>query len=151
VSYDLAVFDPVSAPRDREKFMAWYRAQTEWTEGHQYDDPKVTSPALRTWYEAARRVYPNMNGPGRADDDQLDKAADYTIGSVMIYATFPWSLAEEVYPIFRSLAVDHEVGFYDVSGDDGDGEIHFPGDALRPPSQGAWRDIAAEFRELGNR
>jgi hypothetical protein len=68
----------------------------------------------------------------------------------MIYATFPWSLAEEIYPIFRQLAVESGVGFYDVSGDEGDGEIYFPGDALRPPSEGEWRGVAAQFRDLQN-
>lgn len=146
MSYDLLVFDPASAPREREAFRNWFRAQAEWAEEHQYDDPEVTTPALRGWYEAIRQVYPNMNGKDRADEDQLDRAADYSIGSAMIYATFPWSLAEDVYPIFRRLAVEHQVGFYDVSGDEGDGEIYFPGDMLREPSQGAWRSVAAEFR-----
>ena len=144
------VFDPASAPRGREAFKAWYHAQTEWTEGHDYQDPNITTPSLRAWYGAMRQIFPNMNGSDAADDDRLDRSADYTIGSAMVYVTFPWSLAEEVYPVFRSLAVEHEVGFYDVSGDEGDGEIYFPGDALRPPSDGAWRGVAAQFRELSN-
>ena len=148
MSYDLMVFDPAVAPREREAFVKWYHAQAEWAEGHGYDDPAVTTSQLRDWYEQIRRIYPNMNGPDAADDDNIDRAADYSIGKHVIYATFPWSLAEEIYPVVRSLAVECEVGFYDVSGEEGDGEIHFPGDALRPPSGGAWRDVAAQFREL---
>ena len=142
------VFDPATAPREREAFFAWYQGQTEWGEGHGYDDPSNTTPELLAWYQAMRAIYPNMNGPDAAGDDQLDRAADYTIGKQVIYATFPWSLAEKVYPDVRRLAVECQVGFYDVSGDEGDGEIYFPGDALRPPSGGAWREAASEFRDL---
>ena len=148
MSYDLMVFDPAAAPREREAFRAWYRAQVEWTEHHGYNDPSVTTVDLRAWYQAIRQIYPNMNGPDPADDDQIDRTGDYSIGKHVIYATFPWSLAEDVYPNVRRLAVECQVGFYDVSGDEGEGEIYFPGDTLRPPSGGAWREIAAQFREL---
>ncbi len=150
MSYDLMVFDPASASREREAFIAWYQAQAEWTEDHGYDDPAVATAELRLWYQKMRQIYPNMNGPDAANDDQLDRAADYSIGKHVIYAAFPWSLAEEVYLDVRRLAVECRVGFYDASGDDGDGEIYFPGDTLRPPSNGAWREVAAQFRELRN-
>lgn len=142
------VFDPESVPRNREAFKDWYQRQTEWSEDHSYGDPVVTTPALRTWYEAIRETYPNMNGPGAVSDDRIDDAADYSIGRHIIYGTFLWSKAEEVYPLVRQLAVKHEVGFYDVSGDEGDGEIFFPGDQLRPESVGAWREISKEFKGL---
>ena len=150
MSYDLMVFDPAAAPRDRELFLEWYKYQAQWSEDHGYNDPGFTTAPLRQWYEAICREYPNMNGPDAVAYDALDRAADYTIGKNVIYATFSWSLAEEVYKTVRRLAVDCEVGFYDVSGDEGDGEIYFPGDELRPPSDGAWRQIAAEFRDLRN-
>jgi hypothetical protein len=95
-----------------------------------------------------------MNGPGAPSDEELmvpgfeEKLADYSICSHAIYATFAWSLAEQVYPIVRETAVAHKVGFYDVSGDEGDGEIYFPGDQLRPPSQGKWREISKQFQEI---
>ena len=150
MSYDLVVFDPEVAPREREAFLAWFQQQTQWSEDHSYADPIVTTPALQGWYEAIRRDYPNMNGPGAADDDHIDEAVDYCIGSNIIYAAFRWSQAEEVYPIVRRLAVEHGTGFYDVSGDEGDGEIYFPGDQLGPPSGGAWREVAKQFRDLEN-
>ncbi len=144
------VFEPSVAPRKRDAFLGWYHEQAKWSEDHGYDDPIVTSPALQQWYEAIRRSYPNMNGPGAADDDHIDDAVDYCIGKNVIYAAFRWTQAEEVYPAVRQLAVEHQVGFYDVSGDEGEGEIYFPGDVLRPPSEGAWRDVAAQFRDLQN-
>jgi hypothetical protein len=148
MSYDLVVFDPNVAPRERGEFIAWFQRQTEWSEGHAYDDPAVTTPALRGWYEAIRQDYPNLNGPGAADDDHVDDAVDYSIGKNLIYAAFRWTQAEDAYPVVRRLAVEHQVGFYDVSGDEGDGEIYFPGDTLRPPSGGAWREVAKQFRDL---
>ena len=38
----------------------------------------------------------------------------------IIYAVFSWSVADEAYELMRSLAQKHKVGFFDVSGDDGD-------------------------------
>jgi len=148
MSYDLVVFEPSAAPRERDAFKQWFERQAEWPEDHSYDDPAVASPSLRKWYEAIRHDYPNMNGPGAAEDDESDRAVDYCIGKNIIYAGFRWTQAEDVYPVVRQLAVEHHVGFYDVSADEGDGEIYFPGDTLRPPSGGAWREVAKQFREL---
>jgi hypothetical protein len=156
MSYDLMVFDPAVAPRERPAFVEWYHKQAEWSEEHSDDDAANTTPALRAWYEEIRKTYPNMNGPGAPTDEDLmkpgveDNLADYSVGQHVIYAAFPWSQAEKVYPLVRSLAVKYGVGFYDVSGDEGDGEIHFPGQELKPESQGAWRQIARDSKELDN-
>jgi len=154
MSYDLMVFEPTAAPRGREAFKVWYAKQTEWGEGHNYDDPKISSPALQRWYAAISGEYPNMNGREAAglayDDPAWDNVrfTDYSIGSEVIYAAFAWSVAEEAYIAVRAAAVSSAVGFYDVSGDEGDGEIYFPGDRLRPPSNGTWREISKQFRDL---
>ena len=154
MSYDLMVFDPAVAPRERPAFVEWYHQQAEWSEDHSYDDAANTTPALRAWYEEIRQAYPNMNGPGGVTDEDLmkpgveDRLGDYSIGNHVIYAAFRWSEAEKVYPLVRSLAVKYGVGFYDVSGDEGDGEIHFPDDQLNPESQGACRQISRDFKEM---
>ena len=149
MSYDLMVFEPTAAPRDPHEFREWYRVQAEWAEDRDYSNPAGAAPKLVEFYHAMRNHFPAMNGPDATqDDNELERSADYCIGSHVIYATFPWSLAEEVYPVFRETAVQTGVGFYDVSGDDGEGEIYFPGDKLRSPSGGAWREIAKQFREL---
>ena len=149
MSYDLLVFDPSVAPRDRPAFVSWWKELSEWKEPHSYDDPNITTDGLRAWYEELELEWPCLNGPGFKEEN-LDSAhlTDYSIGGHMIYAGFPWSEAEHAYEAVRRLAVRHRVGFYDVSGDEGDGEIHFPGDELRPPSGGAWRQIAQQFRHL---
>ena len=149
MSYDLLVFDPSAAPRDRAEFLEWWNEQSEWQEGHSYDDASITTPNLQAWYEELEREWPCLNGPGFRDEN-LDspQLTDYSIGKHMIYAGFAWPQAENAYEAVRRLAVKHEVGFYDVSGDEGDGEMYFPGYQLRPPSGGAWRRIAQEFRDL---
>ena len=148
MSYDLMVFEPSAAPRDRAEFRTWYDAQTQWSEPHGYNDPAVTSPALRRWYEAMIREFPNLNDPNLRDEDLNDRLTDYSIGTQLIYAGFRWSEADEAYDAVRRLAVEHEVGFYDVSGDDGAGEIHFPGDALRPKSTSQEREWIITFPEF---
>ena len=152
MSYDLMVFDPLEAPRDRPHFIEWYRRATEWSGDNSYNDPNATTTTLRAWYDDIRRVFPNMNGPGAPSESELEKfghrLADYTIDKHAIYVTFAWSVAEDAYKTVRETAVAHKVGFYDVSGDEGDGEIYFPGDRLRPPSGGAWRQVSKQFQEM---
>ena len=144
MSYDLAVFDPADAPRDHKHFLKWFGRATDWSEGHSYDDPAGTAPGLRAWFDDIRQTYPPMNGPLASHDDDSLRVTDYSIGHHLIYAAFAWSQAEDAYPLVRSLAVKHAVGFYDASGN---GEIYFPGDKLGPPSGGAWRDIARDSKE----
>jgi hypothetical protein len=123
MSYDLMVFDPSAAPRDPGDFMRWYESQTKWSEGHSYDDPAVTSPPLQAWFHEMRTFFPPMNGPNasRADDPTV---TDHCIGRHVIYSAFAWSVAESAYLKMRELAVKHRLGFYDVSGNEG--EIFFP-------------------------
>ena len=125
MSYDLMVFERTKAPQKRKEFLVWYDKETEWSEEHGYDDPAVTSPALRNWYEEMIKTFPNMNGPDAPDDELDDEDAeahltDYSIGHHVIYAAFSWSVADEAYEKMKELAHKHGVGFYDVSGDDGD-------------------------------
>jgi len=119
MSYDLMVFDPQSAPPDRAGFMAWYWKQTEWSEGHKYDDPGVTTPELRAWFMDMIQHFPALNGPLRSNDVDADEITDYSIGRSVIYVGFRWSLAESAYDTVFSMAEKHHVGFFDVSADDG--------------------------------
>jgi len=126
MSYDVMVFDPGAAPRERADFMTWYHDQTQWAEPHGYNDPSVTSPGLRAWYDAMTIEYPNMNGPGEGGRDfDNPKLTDYSIGRSVIYAAFAWSQAEGAYHLVRALAAKHGVGFFDASADEG--EIWVPG------------------------
>jgi hypothetical protein len=151
MSYDLLVFEASTAPRERAAFLEWYERQVAWSEPHGYNDPAETSEALRRWYDIMTADWPNMNPPEPDEVDVDDpRLTDYSIGREVIYAAFPWPRAEEAYDRVRRAAVEAGVGFYDVSGDEGDGEIHFPGVPLLPPSEGGWRQISAEFRRLSD-
>lgn len=143
MSYDLLVFDPEIAPRERSAFLQWFEAQTDWGEGDVQVD--TLPEPLRRWHQAMLQAWPDMQ---EIDDDQTDDphVTGYSFGAHVIYADFRWSVAEEAYEAVRRLAVECRVGFYDVSGDEGDGEIYFPGDPPRPPSDGRWRQISADFR-----
>jgi hypothetical protein len=121
MSYDLAVFEPSAPPPNHAGFLAWYEEQTKWGEGHSYNDPKVTTPALRDWLLEMIQTFPALNGPyaSEANIDNL-KTTDYGIGKTMIYATFAWSEMENARPAMFALAQKHRVGFFDVSADDGE-------------------------------
>ncbi|MEZ3518590.1 MAG: enolase [Muribaculaceae bacterium] len=122
MSYDLMVFERTKAPQKRKEFLVWYDKETEWSEEHGYDDPAVTSPALRNWYEEMIKTFPNMDSPDAEveDDDAEAHLTEYCIGHNVIYVAFAWSVAEEAYEKVKALAHKHGVGFYDVSNDDGE-------------------------------
>ena len=122
MSYDLMVFERTKAPQKGKECLVWYDKETEWSEEHGYDDPAVTSPALRNWYEEMIKTFPNMDSPDAEveDDDAEAHLTEYSIGHNVIYAAFAWSVAEEAYEKVKALAQKHGVGFYDVSNDDGD-------------------------------
>lgn len=124
MSYDLMVFEKEKAPRKRKDFMDWYNKQTEWSENHSYDDPKVSSQKLRDWFTEMIKTFPAMNGPYASDDYDNDNVSDYSIGMDVIYVAFAWSVAEKAYKTMIDLAEKFEVAFFDVSSDNGG--IYFP-------------------------
>lgn len=129
MSYDLMVFERTKAPQKHKDFLEWYEKETEWKEEHDYDDPAVTSPALKSWYEEITKTFPNMNGPDAPNEEPDDEDAeahltDYSIGHHVIYAAFAWSVADEAYEVTKALARKHNVGFFDVSGEEG--EVYLP-------------------------
>ncbi|WP_222403467.1 hypothetical protein [Rhizobium leguminosarum] len=127
MSYDLMVFEPNDAPREKDAFLDWYDEHTKWSEGQSNDHPSKTTPNLAAWYDDIRRDFPNMNGPdayGPAQDEDNPRSTGYMIGKSVIYADFRWSEAEAAYATVRALAVKHSVGFFNVSAIDG--EIWFP-------------------------
>ncbi|MEK3916192.1 hypothetical protein [Paenibacillus sp. FSL H7-0331] len=61
MSYDLMVFEPSKAPRDRRAFMQWYDQEVQWSENHDYNDPLVCSETLHRLYQKLSEHFPNMN------------------------------------------------------------------------------------------
>ena len=145
MSYDLLAFDANAAPRDRAAFKEWWAVQSQWGEGHGYNDPSVTTPELQRFYELMTSEFRDI-GSLSDDEDADSKTSDYSIGMSVIYVAFPWSEADVAYDKFRESVVMSGVGFYEVSMDQGAEELFFPGDTLRAPSNGLWRQVAADFR-----
>jgi hypothetical protein len=98
------VFDPMVAPSQHAQFMKWYYKQTEWAEGHDYNNPSVTSPSLHAWFTRIIESFPPMNGPLSTDELPEDEASstDYSVGSAVIYGAFAWSKAEQAYELVLS-------------------------------------------------
>lgn len=124
MSFDLMVFDPDAAPRDRASFMEWYEEQTGWSEEHTYDDPAVASPALQRWFAEMIQHFPPMNGPFADPGTVGPEITDHCIGRVVIYSAFAWSVADQAHAKMRELAIKHGVGFFHASVDEG--EVLFP-------------------------
>jgi hypothetical protein len=114
------VFDTAAAPRDRKRFLSWCDEQSEWQESHGYNDPEIPAPALQQWFRAMIRSFPPMNGPLASDNPDDPKVTDYGLGRSVISAAFAWSEAEAAYKRVKDLAAEHGVGFFDVSGKEGD-------------------------------
>ncbi|MES3022883.1 MAG: hypothetical protein V4857_15020 [Pseudomonadota bacterium] len=111
MSYDLMVFAPEAcAAKKREPFLDWYDAQTEWAEGHSYDDPALCAPALRDFYTALAVDFPPLK-------DDADEGTDYTIGKSLIYISFAWDKVDEAHAAVFRLAGEHKLGFFDASSD----------------------------------
>jgi hypothetical protein len=119
VSYDLAVFDPLAAPRERSEFLEWYDAEIEKEEPQEYHDDPLT-PALRGWFFEMIEEFPPLNGPHALSPPRGDGTeADYSIGNHLIYIAFVWSAVDRAYETASRLAAKHGVGFFDVSSEKG--------------------------------
>lgn len=136
MSFDLMVFDPDAAPRDRAAFMEWYEQQTGWAEDHSYDDPAVAAPALQRWFADMARSFPPMNGPLANPEEFGPEVTDHCIGRHVIYSAFAWSVADRAYAKMRELAIEHGVGFFHASDDPG--EILFPDSGPLPEPKRRW-------------
>jgi hypothetical protein len=116
MSFNIGIFDPAKAPCDPEHFAGWWQQQTEYQEGHRYDDPKVTTPSLREWFLEMIKIFPAMNGPYAPRDELPDESAttDYSIGNAFIFTGFSGSKSEEAWSEAFRLAEKHQLGLVEV-------------------------------------
>ncbi|HZM22613.1 MAG TPA: hypothetical protein VFC02_12775 [Anaerolineales bacterium] len=119
MSYDLMVFDPQTAPSDRDGFMAWYDKQTEWSENHDYSNPEVTAHELISWFLDMIVEFPWIDDPKHMDEVDNPKLTEYNFGRSIIYVAFTWSEAANARETMFKLAQKHKVGFFDVSAENG--------------------------------
>jgi hypothetical protein len=128
MSYDLMVFRKDVIPKKRTDFLNWYEKQTVWSKGENYDSLENTYLELQNWYLEMKQIFPPMNGsdaPTNEERDMLEKQGldsfitDYAISGDIVYAAFSWSVAEKAYKTAYKLAEKYGVGFFDVSGAEG--------------------------------
>lgn len=117
MSYDLLVFDAAHARSRSRDIHEWLKEQTRWPEDHSYDDPAVTSSALRDWFLEIIVEFPAMNGPYRPNSIPKDESAmtDYSIGRNVIGAGFAWSKSESAFQKVFELAAKHGLGLYNLN------------------------------------
>jgi len=128
VSFDLVVFDPTKVPADRKGFLAWWQEASKWDdEGHDYNDPQLTTAPLRAWFMDMISGFPPMNGPHAKSElpDDEASATDYTIGKAVIFAAFAWSKGEQAAEAVAQLAERHGLGVFNASSPDG--QVYLPG------------------------
>jgi hypothetical protein len=122
MSYDILVFDPAHAPKEREAFVEWWDLQAYWSEPHRYNDPAVTTSSLRTWFMEMIERFPALSGPYASSPDQ--RTASYCIGYYLIYIAISFD-KQATYERAYELAGKHHLGLYEASSPDG--ELWLPG------------------------
>jgi hypothetical protein len=122
MSYDIAIFDPAYAPRERDAFLQWWDKQelVGW-------DPAVTTPGLRAWFMDMIQYFPAMNGSYASPRDP--RAADYNLGKFLIYVAI-WFDKQGTHERAFQLAASHHLGFFEPSSPDGEIWLPGAGDAL---------------------
>lgn len=144
------VFRTEVAPKDKVGFIEWYDAQTEWSESHNYDDPKNSAKELQGWYYEMIKLYPPTSLHDSKTEEENYKFGDYSLGHNMIYASFPWPEADNVNKLAKDLASKHKVGFYDVSGTTSIYFFEIPKDAPTKRDNSFFRIKAYSiFRNIG--
>ena len=121
MSYDLMVFDPAVAPKQRTAFLQWYGDITRWEEPRDYADPTGMTGNLTSFYHLFRRSFPPLNGPHAVALENVDdkNVTDYSFASHAIYLSFTWSVAQSAREATLDAALETAVGFFDVSDTDG--------------------------------
>jgi len=127
MSYDLTVFTPREEFYDRPSFIRWWKARARWNEGLDYFNPDNAQGQLRLWFNEMIVTYPPLNGPGRLpfDHPRMEMAADYNIGTDIIYVGFSagYSRRDAAARSF-CVAEKHHIGIF-FNSDDGD--VWMPG------------------------
>lgn len=136
MSFDLVVFDPSRAPRDRPAFMEWYVEQLREPGPGEVD----TSPALSAWLQEFILEFPAMNGPLATGRDH-PRRTDYAVREHLILASFAWSQATAGCQAMLKSAGRHGLGVFDASTTDG--AIEFPGSVTDASPAGSTVDLDA--------
>ncbi|MDP3739267.1 MAG: hypothetical protein Q8R02_17890 [Hyphomonadaceae bacterium] len=121
MSYDLLVFDPAAPPADRIGFLSWYTDMARAGDGRLVTNPVVASAPLQAWYRDMIKGFPATSGPDNAGLAAIDNdnRAEYRFAPGAVFAAFQWEASRHAQRQAVKLARTHNVGFFDVSGNDG--------------------------------
>jgi GMP synthase-like glutamine amidotransferase len=121
MSYDLVVFDPAAAPRDRSGFLDWIKYALSAADAPLRSDPAAASPALCAWHRDMCESFPAGDGPRAYDpfSTQATKNATYRFAAHAILAGFHWEVSGAALYRVKKLAQTHGLGLFDASGADG--------------------------------
>lgn len=114
MSEEWMVFLPSVAPRDRDDFLDWFDAQTEWDEDHAYRDPAVCAPPLKAWFAELSAAFPMLE-----TRRQSPREAEYSLGRSMIHVVFSRPLANEAGTLVLAAAERQGLGAFDAGSDEG--------------------------------
>ncbi|CAN7743706.1 MULTISPECIES: hypothetical protein [unclassified Paenibacillus] len=127
MSYYLLVFENTRTPKTKKEFMSWYENLTTWSEDVDYNEISHTTTSLQNWFQESIKSFPAMNGSFAPSDEEIngneeleERLTDYCVASNAIYMAFAWSVAEKAYEHVRMLATKHNVGFFNVSSENGE-------------------------------
>ena len=121
MSYDLMIFDPAGPPPDRIGFLSWYTDIARSGDGRLVTNPAIAAPALQAWYRDMIKGFPATSGPDDAGIAAMDNdnRAEYRFAPNAVFGAFQWEASRHVQRQAVKLARAHNVGFFDVSGEDG--------------------------------
>ena len=139
MSFDIAVFEPSAAPRERGAFENWFAEQADWSKNGARGNPSIVSPALQSWCEDIQKTFPNLNGPDTPACEETrkeDYLADYSVGKHVIYISFSRAVTDEAKRAILRTASLHKVGVYDL----GEGRIFYPKDCDMPQIKVTYED-----------
>ena len=121
MSYDLMVFDQDVAPTNRNDFLQWYEELMDSEDGPDSESTAGMNENLLRFYDAMRTLFPALNGPDAVPESEVDNpyVTDYLFSKNVIYMNFAWSLSEAAHAAVVNFAIQNNVGFFDVSADDG--------------------------------
>jgi hypothetical protein len=124
------VFDPDTPPSERDGFLSWFFRTIRLQDGHLTVNPSIAAPALLDWYRDMKVAYPPVAGPDApeiADRDDTSRT-DYRFADTAVFARFDWDVSRQAYRRAMKLAHLHNVGFFDVSGEQAWVWMPAPGD-----------------------
>lgn len=118
MSYDMMVFTPGVPPADRLGFIAWFSQVVRLRDGHMVNDPSLATPELAAWHQEMSRLFPpvaTVRFTSNTSEEVM--AADYRFAPDAIFARFDWQVSRNAYRRGLKLARQHQLGFFDASGD----------------------------------